>query len=314
MAIKDLFNKSISAISKGAEAAKAAAIEKKKAKQEFDLLITKSDFIGPMKEYTVNNNDPQLGKEQMILNCCITLSVENSQVINKLIPVDETVVDVKTGKESKSAISYLFVITNSRLWILNSKKYITYEFGAVKNFEIINKGLMSQDVKFDNKAFNLDGNETDITRFINTLMNTDYRNQAIMNKQKYLCGITPRKQLININLRGISFGDNYMIVLHNSTENKPVSIKEVQTIQLLINDVVVISKGATNSGSLVSNPMEARKISVKFVFGLEEFIIDVLPQNMMNTSYKREDSTYITNFEFAKKIIDTLEPFINKTY
>ncbi len=310
MAFKDLLNKGMDLISKGAETAKKAAEDKKKAIHEFDLLKTKSDHIGPMNAYVINNNDPQLGRETMILNACLTINVENSRIINKLIPIDETIVDVKTGKEAKTEIQYAFAMTDKRLWVLNQKEYITYEFDNIKNFEMVNKGLMSQGVKFNDMAFVLDGTEKDVEAFINNVFNPNIRLEVITRKIKYLCGITPAEQLLNANIHGITISKDNKIVLHNGVDNKLVEFAEIDVVQLLINDSVVISRGRTDSGNIMSSPMEARKMSVKFILKMGDFTVDILEQNMMNTTYRREETTYINNYEFAKKIVDKITEYL----
>lgn len=305
MALKDIFNKGMSFISKGAEQAKNKAKEKKQAAQEFDLLKTKSDHIGPMSTYVVNNPDHQIGKEQSILNVCFTINVENAKIVNKLIPIDETILDVKTGREGKTEIRYAFAITDKHLWVLNQNEYKIYEFGTIANCEIINSGIMTQSVKFDDNAFYIDGTEKDVSKFIEILMNEEVRLQTIKNKTAYLCGVIPKSQLLNMANRGVTFTNDNQIVLHNGYENKLLSLTDIETIQVLVNDSVALSRGLTDSGNFVSSPLEARKISVKFVLKMGEFTMPILEQNMMNTTYKREDATYINNYEFAKKIIDT---------
>ena len=65
-------------------------------------------------------------------------------------------------------------------------------------------------------------------------------------------------------------------------------------------------KSRNESQNFMSSPQEARKISVKFNFNMSEYVIDILAQSALNTSYKREDTTYIENYELAKKIVDTI--------
>lgn len=310
MAFKDLLNKGLDIINSGAKAVSDAAKEKKAAMQEFDLLKTRSDHIGPMNVYEVKNDDPQPGKEQLILNACLTINVEKSKVVNKCIPIDETIIDVKTCKEAKTEIEYALVITDKRLWIINKNEYMTMEFDQIKECSIINKGLMSQGVKFDDKAFTIDGNEADVTRFFETLKNSEYRNDAIKRKIAYLMGIVPQKQIININMKGITVGENGAIVLHNNPENKVVNVRDIQTVQLMVNDSAALVKGRTDSANFMSSPMEARKMAVKVILGMGEYTIETMPQNMMNTSYRREDTTYINNYNFAKSIIEALGELI----
>ena len=306
MAFKNLLNKGLEMINSGAKAVGDAAKEKKAAMQEFDLLKTRSDHVGPMSAYFVNNDDPQVGKEQMILNTCLTINVDNAKVINKLLPIDETVLDVKTCKEAKTEIEYALAATDKRLWIVNKNEYTTIEYDAIKGCEIINKGLMSQGTKFDDKAFTIDGNEADVKRFFDLLKNPEYRRDVTSRKVAYLMGIVPQKQILNMNLKGITLGENGAIVLHNNPENKLINLKDIVTVELRVNDSAALVKGRTDSSNFMSSPLEARKMSVKFILSMGEYTIETMPQNMMNTSYKREDNTYIVNYDFAKKIVDTV--------
>lgn len=312
MGLKDVFNKGLDLLTSGATAAKDAALEKKKAMDEFSLLKTRSDHIGPMSIYISNNREPQVGKEQMILKACLTINVEKSKIANKLIPVEETILDVKTSKEAKTELDYTFVLTDKRLWILNQKEYTTYTFDGVTKFEIVNKGVMTQGVNFNNMAFIIDGSENDVKKFIDNTTKTDIRNALITRSTAYLCGITPRKQLLNMNMKGITLGDDNSIVIHNGNENKLMNVKEIIGIQVLINDMVCYMKTNKDNQTYVSSPSEARKMSVKFQFQMGEYMIEIMPQSSFNTSYKREETTYITNLEFGKSIVDTLATIIKE--
>lgn len=123
-------------------------------------------------------------------------------------------------------------------------------------------------------------------------------------------GIVPQKQIININMKGITVGENGAIVLHNNPENKVVNVRDIQTVQLMVNDSAALVKGRTDSANFMSSPMEARKMAVKVILGMGEYTIETMPQNMMNTSYRREDTTYINNYNFAKSIIEALGELI----
>lgn len=306
MGLKDLLGKGVDMINKGVASAKNAAEEKKKAMQEFDILKTRSTHIGPTLPYEIKNPSPQTGKEQMILNACLTISVENSKLVNQLLPVDETVIDVKTSKEAQTEIEYVMVITDRKLWVLNKNEYVTYEFESIKNFEIVNKGLMSHGIKFNDNAFIVDGKETDIKLFGDILLNPEYRKEAIARVTKYLCGVVPKKQVINMKFKGMTLGQNGELVLHNAPENKSVRLSDITGVALLINDTVCLMRGLNDSGSITASPMEARKMSVKIIFTMGEYVIETLPQSMMNTTYKREETTYRTNYEFSKELVETI--------
>lgn len=312
MAFKDLLNKGLGMIQSGVKAVGDAAKEKKASMQEFDILKTRSDRLGPLSPYQEFNADPQDGKEQSILNSCLTINVEKAKVINRIIPIDETVIDVKSGKESQTEIEYSLVATDKRLWLVNKNEYMIMEYDSIKDCEVINKGIMTQGVKFDDKAFVLDGNETDVKRFFDILKNPEFRRDVISHKISYLMGVIPKRQVINMNMKGITVGDNGAVVLHNGTENKVVNVKDIVSVQLLVNDTAALIRGKTDSSNFMSSPMEARKMAVKVVLGMGDYIIETMPQNMMNTSYKREDGTYINNYNFSKKVVDTLGELIKE--
>ena len=109
-----------------------------------------------------------------------------------------------------------------------------------------------------------------------------------------------------MHMKGVTIGTNGAIVLHNGTDNKVVTIDDIMTIQVLVNDTVAVARGRGESSSFMSSPMEARKMAVKVILSMGEYVIETMPQNALNTSYKREDGTYIANYEFAKKIVETL--------
>ncbi len=312
MAFKDLLNKGMDLIQSGAKAVGDAAKEKKNAMQEYDLLKTRSEHIGPLSPYVVRNEDPQDGKEQLILNCCVTLSVENAKLINKALPIDETVIDVRTAKEAQTEIEFVLVATDKRLWIINKNDYMTKEYETIGDCEIVNKGMMAQGTKFDGKAFSIDGNEADVKRFFDEIKNPEYRKNVTVHKVAYLAGVVPVKQVLNMNLRGITLGANGEAVLHGGADNRVVTIPEIVSVQLMVNDTAALVKGRTDSSNFMSSPMEARKMAVKVVLGMGEYTIETMPQNMMNTSYRREDATYIANYDFAKLVVETLGELIKE--
>ena len=311
MGLMDLVNKGVDYINKGVNKVSEVAKDKKDAINDFNLLVTSSKHLEGLLPYEIKNNEPSLGREQMILSSCLTISVEKAKVINNLIPIDETIVNTKMVVESKTLMNYMFVITNKRLWVLNEKEYKTYEFGTVKNFEIINKSLLSQGVKFDDNAFSFEGSEKDIQIFIDTLMNEGVRNQRISEATQYLLGVTPKMQLINMNIAGITLGVNNELVLHNGrASSKLINLSDLEYMQLLIDNAVILTRGKTTQ-SQVSSVVPARKMSVKFVFKGESFVIDIMPENIINSLVKVEDSTYQASLEFGRKIITTLESMIN---
>ena len=125
MSFNSIFNKGVDFLNKSANNIKDKAIEKKSQMDEFNLLITRSDHLSDLFHYEIKNSSPSIGREQKILSLGITVNVPKAKLINGLIPVEETICNIKTAKESKTEIEYWFIITNKKLWILNEKEYTT---------------------------------------------------------------------------------------------------------------------------------------------------------------------------------------------
>lgn len=313
MKLNDILNKGIDLLNKGANTVKEAAQEKYAAHQEFNLLITRSNHLSDMKPYEVKNQNPSIGREQLILGKCLTINVENSKVINRLIPIEETIVNVKTSKESKTELVYFFIVTDNCLWVSSEKEYKIYNFTTIANCEIVDKSIMTQYVKFDNNAFAFDGSEGDIQNFCRLLTDAEYRTQETGLATNYLCGIKPKEQYLNIHLSGMSLGENGEIVFHNGAKGNKLTKKEnISYVQLLMDNTVVMTKGKPDMQSMVSAMYDCRKMSIKVVLTDGEYVFDILPQNMMGTLIKKEDSVYINNYEFAKTIINRIEELLRK--
>lgn len=312
MGLKDMLSAGIDAIKNGANSVKDAAIEKKQAMEAFDLLKSESEHIGPMMAYEVHNQDPQEGIEELILIECASVNEGNAKLVNQLIPLGEYIINVRVSQEAKTLMDYIFVVTNLKLWIMSPKEYMTVPFENVKTCEIVNKSVMSQGVNFNGNAFVINGSEGEVNTFIDSIMKKDVRDRLVLEKTRYLCGVVPRKQILNKRMKGVTITDGVNVVLHNTPDNRLISLDDVEYMQLLMNDSVVLVKGkpGVDAGSMVSSPMEARKMSVKVVMKTGEYVIETLPQSTMNKAYKREDQVYIKNYEFARKIIDELTKLV----
>ena len=319
MKIRDILDKSVDLLNKGAESVGKVAenvgkkIEDKKTSiDKFNYLASISNHLSGMAPYTEKNNYPSKSREQSILELGLTINVENAKLINRLLPIDETPINIKTAMETKTQIDYIFVITNKRLWILNKNEYKKYEFNEITKCEFVNRSLMTQGINFNNAAFSFDGNEQTITRFIELLLNGEKRLEEISLKTKYLCGITPKVQYTTIHYTGITIGTNNEIIIHESKDNSYiVNLQDIKYTQLLIDNTVVLTKGTTNT-SIVGTLKPAKKISIKFQLDNGDYVVDIMKENIMNTIVKVEDSTYQEAYNLAKTIMTTLENMKNK--
>ena len=312
MNFNNLFSKSKDLLNKGVNSVKNAVNEKKETMHEFDLLITKSDHLPNLKPYEALNPIPSKGREQLILAVCLTMNVEKAKLVNSLLPVSESIIDIEIATESKTQMEYWFIITNNKLWIANRKEYKTVEFNKLSICQIVSKGLMTQSVNFNQNAFVFEGGETEIRKFCATLMNAETRDAEIAIKTGYLCGVTPKEQYLNIYMTGITIGTNNEIVLHNGkVKNQKVALEDIEYMQLMMDNSVVMTKGKKDMQSMISAQNDCHKMTLKVVLKTENFLIEVMPPNVMNTLVKKEDSLYQTSYAFAKNIIDILEKMLN---
>lgn len=306
MGLKDIFNKGMEYINKGTSTVAQAARDKRDAINNYNLLITTSERLQGLKQYEIKNQTPSGGREQTILATCLTINVEKARLINSLIPVDETILNVRAATESKTQMNYLVALTDKGIWVLNQNEYAFYEYGSIANFEIINKSLMSQGVKFDNKAFIFEGSEGEIQKFGSTIMDSNFRNGEILKETAYLGGVIPKLQITTINYAGVTIGEDNRIVLHNGKDkNKVVNLQDIDCIQLLMDNAVVMTRGK-NLQAHMSATQPCRKMTLRFTMKNEPFEIEIMPQNIMGSLVKVEDALYQNSFGFARRIMDTI--------
>lgn len=312
MSFNSIFNKGVDFLNKSANNIKDKAIEKKSQIDEFNLLITRSEHLSDLFHYEARNSSPSIGREQKILSLGITVNVPKAKLINGLIPVEETICNIKTAKESKTEIEYWFIITNKKLWILNEKEYTIREFEDIKTCEIVNNSVMSQYVNFNGNAFQFDGTQSDISKFCEILTDTSIRDSIINTNTEYLCGVTPKTQFLNKYLTGMTIGVDESIVFHNGINNKKVTKDEIDHLELLMDNTLVMTKCKRDFQNIVSSLSECRKMTLKVVLHSEIFLIDILPQNIMGTLVKREDSLYQENYNFAVEIMNKLSELLGR--
>lgn len=308
----DLLNKGAESVSNVAESVTKTIEDKKNAVDKFNYLTSISNHLEGTAPYIEKNSHPSASREQSILELGLTINVENSKLINKLIPVDETILNIKSTMEAKTKIEYMFVITDKRLWILNRNEYKKYNFEEITKCELVNKSVLTQNINFNNMAFIFDGSEQSINTFIELLTNIEFRTDRVKESTKYLCGITPKLQLTTENYTGITIGINNEVVIH---ENKDISyllnINDLEYMQLLLDNSVIMTKGISNQ-TQTSSIVPARKMSIKFILKDKSYTIDIMKENLMGTIVKVEDSSFQNAYELSKNIMTTIENFMNQ--
>lgn len=305
MALFEFLNKGIDYVQSKVGNIEKSIDNKLETKKAFDDLVALSIQIEDCSPIIVNNHDIQEGKIQSIMKLCLSLNVEKARVIDSFLAIDETPIYVALAKEVKASRDWMIVLADKGIYLLDEKEYKKFQYGEVKA-EIVYKSILSQGVKFADRAFYIEGNLENSTKLIELLEDEEKRSALIAEKTTYLCGIKPKLQLLNKLKRGITIEDD-KIVLHTGKENILMNLNDICKMQLLVDDAVVLSKSKNEEGNMVSNSMEARKMAVKVSDREREYVIEVMPVSSMGKSYKREDSIYIENYEFARKIIETIE-------
>ena len=308
MDIKSIFNKSVDAINKGAESIGQAIEDKKNSIDKYNYILSISNHLDGMIPYAIHNNNPSIGREEKILGLCLTITLEKANTINSLIPVDETIINIKEAVEDKTQIDYIFVITDKRLWILNKNEYKKYNFNEINKCEIVNKSLLSQGVNFNNNAFSFEGNEQFVSEFVKLLNDSFYREEIIKKETKRLCGIIPKLEITNKYGYGISIGINNEIVIHVNKENSSlININELEYMQLLLDNKVIMIRGKKDVTSQGSNLMPSKKMSIKFKLINNTYVVDIMPENTIASTVKVEDNQFQEAYQLAKDIFDTVE-------
>lgn len=306
----DTLNAATNMVGRQAENLGKKIEDKKQSIDKYNYLVSISNHLDNMQEYKENNEYPSVGREQLLLSLCLTLNVEKAGLINKIIPVYETPINVITFVESKTQMDYILVVTDKRVWILNKNEYKTYKFEDITKFEIVNKSLLSQGVNFNNNALSFEGSEQVVSELSNILTNEEYRKSVIEESIKYLCGVTPKISLTSLYYTGITIGVNNEIVLHISKdESHLINKDDIKYIQILLDNKVILQKDRGNNNQ-VSALSPARKMTVKVKANTKEYSIDVLRENVMGTAYKIEDSAFQNAYDLAKKIVDTIDKIV----
>ncbi len=248
--------------------------------------------------------EPNIFKINIIQNNCPDINKEKAILIDGIIPITETYLNVYYSKEILTNIEYYLIPTNKYLWVINQNNYGAFNYNTI-NAKIIKNNLMSKVILLNNILLEVTGNEN-ILQLIDIINNEEKRNNLILEKTSYLCGITPTKQLINAIGNGISINNN-SIVFHKKNENYLTNANELINYELLIDNQAIYSKNSSSSNKMTSFTSSCYTISIKITTKDKELLIPILEQNTFGTKYNNHDTIYQENFNFAKKIIDEIK-------
>ncbi|MEE3344210.1 MAG: hypothetical protein VZS44_08990 [Bacilli bacterium] len=251
---------------------------------------------------------------EQIISMCPDLNNEKAIIISKVIPVEETYLDIFYIKEIITNIDYWLVLTNKYIWFINDKSYGILPYQNIKECNIIKNNLMSKSININKIIFEINGNENKINNIISLLTNNEYRNKKIEEKTNYLCGITPIFQLINNIKSGISVDNNNNIVFHSSTENYKTTPNDITNYEVLVDNASILSKNQERNTSINSFTTGCYSISLRITTKTKTLLIPILEQNSLGKKYNIHDSTYEKNINFAKQIINKLNELCDINY
>lgn len=278
----------------------------KEENKKYNELLNNSLTFTNLKELPDLNNIITKKEPNKIISICPDLNKEKATIINKLIPIDETYIDILYAKEIKTNIDYWFILTNKQIWIINEKKYGIIPYQNITNCYIVKNNLMSKIIYLNNIIIEINGNDNKINNFINLITNTEIRNKIIEEKTNYLCNITPIYQLINNINTGISIDKNNNIVFHSKNNNYKTTPNELINYEILIDNNSIISKNQETKTSINTFQNSCYSITLRITTNSNTFTIPILEQNSLGTKYNTHDSIYINNLDFAKEIINKL--------
>lgn len=304
MSISDLINKGKEAISNIYGSAQQKYNDYKDANIAFQNLINSSeDLDGLMlcNESGIYN----IGRQNKIKSLIPSINTEDINKIDRVIPFDETIISVTRVMEAKNKKTYFFVTTNKGIYLTDCVQYKYYNYSDINVLDIVVSGLMSQNVNFNNRAFNFELTDSAFNDLKVFLTNEVVRNEEIANAVSYLCGKEIKKQYINENNIGVTITKDNLVIVHTGISNEMINKKEIKRIDVLTDNTVIITRGE-NENKMLSSKQGCYEMTLKIILESREIILPVIPRNDLNTMYMREDTKYNNNLEFCKRIIDEL--------
>ena len=184
-------------------------------KEEYELYnqkIANSKVFDLTDIVEIKEDNIVLGNAYEYANMCPYIDTEFGKIIDGIIPLNETVLMIAYITQKIDNQSYVMVFTDLRIIVMDKEKYHNINYNEITKLDIISKSLMSQIIDFNDIILNIDINQEQLGIIYNLITNMAYRNNYILERKKYLCGIIPTYQKLNKISSGISIGDNKIIV------------------------------------------------------------------------------------------------------
>lgn len=278
----------------------------KEENKKYNEILKKSTTFTNLKKLPDLSNTQIKKNTHNITTICPDINIEKATIISKIIPIEETYLDILYTKEIKTNIDYWLIPTNKYIWIINEKEYGIIPYQNINICNVLKSNLMSKSININNIIIEINGNDNKINNLIQLLTNNDERNKQIEEKTKYLCNIIPIYQSINNNNSGISIDNNNNIVFHSQNENYKISKDELINYEVLIDNISTLSKNQERNTKINSFQNGCYSISLRITTKNNTFQIPILEQNSLGKKYNIHDSIYQNNYNFAKNIVTKL--------
>jgi len=284
--------------------------EKKEQNSLYNIRLKESKKFKLDKDIVAINNNLNEGKWEEYLDICPNINIEQAKIIDSLIPISETVINIFYSRQELDNYYIIFVFTNYKVLLLGNNKYTEKQYMDFNSFENIIKGLMTQIICLDGVLISLDTDKNNLDVFYNLINNSEYRNNYIKEKTKYLCGIKPIYQRLNKINSGISIDSNNIIVFHDKKiNNYAYKYDNILNYELLEDGISVLKKKTLDQNqSMKSVKQNCVNMTLRVTLSNKQvFEISILEPTAFNSSYSHSSTIYIENFKFAKEIIDKLD-------
>lgn len=281
----------------------------KEQESQFKELLQTSTTFNNLNKFELTTIEDQINKINFITNNCPDINDFKAKIISQVIPIQETILEVFYTKEILTNKEYYIVPTNQRLWIITLNEYLTLSLDN-NTISIIKNNLMSKTILFNNILLEINGTNDKINILINILTNIEERNKIILDKTKYLCGITPIYQKINSINSGISIDNENNIVIHTKDNNYKYNITQITDYEILLDNQIYYSKSSYSKTFIATSKLSCLTMSINLTVDNNIIKIPILETNSFGNKYESTGTTYQTNLNFAKTIIEKIESYI----
>ena len=290
--------------------------EKKKEWELYNQTIDNS-LLFTLDKAIQNNNSVNEGNITEYKDMCPYINDNQANNISNLIPLNEIVFYIVQVEQKKDNQVLIIILTNLRIIIMKDNLYTELGYSDIKVLQLVNKSFMTQVINFNGIILGIDLNQNDLNVFYNLITNMEYRNTFINEKIKYLCGIIPVYQRLNIINSGISIDNNKNIVFHNKKVNNYLCrYDDILNYELLEDNTPVIKRRTNDDNtSMPFSKKECMQIKLRVtMINNQVFEINILEPSTFNNTYNHMNSTYIKNYNFGKEIMDKLDSLNEKLY